>query len=174
MQQVIDRMLELSSLENRKEPLQKEAVAVQSLLSNLLESAQPLLEQKQLRLVMPSRTTDIVQADPFLLNRALNNLLTNAMEFSPSGGTIEIRLDLFPGSLTFLFLDQGPGIPDYAENKIFEKFYSLERPGTGKKSTGLGLSFVHQVARLHDGEVRLDNRKHGGACARFTIPANLS
>jgi signal transduction histidine kinase len=51
----------------------------------------------------------------------------------------------------------GPGIPEYAEEKLFEKFFSLPRPDTGKKSTGLGLNFVREVAALHGGEIRLEN-----------------
>ncbi|PIE58134.1 MAG: two-component system sensor histidine kinase CreC [Desulfobulbus propionicus] len=170
LQQVIDRMLELSSLENRKEPLRKETIAVQSLLANMAESAQCMLQQKGLQLSLPSQVKGTVQGDCFLLNRALSNLLTNAIEFSPEGGTIAIKTDILPGLLAFVILDQGPGIPDFAGERIFEKFYSLERPATGKKSTGLGLSFVRQVALLHGGEVHLENRHGQGTCARLSLP----
>jgi two-component system sensor histidine kinase CreC len=51
--------------------------------------------------------------------------------------------------------DHGPGVPDYALDRAFEKFYSLRRPDTGKKSTGLGLSFVHEIAQLHQGGAAL-------------------
>lgn len=66
--------------------------------------------------------------------------------------------------------DQGPGVPDYAREKVFEKFFSLARPRTGKKSTGLGLSFVRQIASLHHGAVALDNDAQAGAVATFTLP----
>ena len=59
----------------------------------------------------------------------------------------------------------GPGIPDFAEGKVFEKFYSLARPATAKKSTGLGLSFVKEIADLHRGRATLKNqaeRRRGG------------
>ena len=52
--------------------------------------------------------------------------------------------------------DEGAGIPDYALNKLFDKFYSLQRPDTGRKSTGLGLNLVQEVAAVHKGTVRLD------------------
>ncbi|HEX4353966.1 MAG TPA: ATP-binding protein, partial [Polyangiales bacterium] len=62
------------------------------------------------------------------------------------------------------------GIPDDAKARIFERFYSLERPDTGRKSTGLGLNFVQEIAALHHGSVRLDNRSERGLRARFAIP----
>jgi two-component system sensor histidine kinase CreC len=65
---------------------------------------------------------------------------------------------------------QGSGLPAYALERVFEPFYSLPRPDTGKKSTGLGLSFVREVADLHGGSITLANHPEGGAEARFTLP----
>ena len=70
--------------------------------------------------------------------------------------------------------DTGTGIPEYAMDRIFERFYSLERPGTGRKSSGLGLAFVREVAALHGGEVHIENRAGGGAAARLSIPRSPS
>jgi two-component system sensor histidine kinase CreC len=67
-------------------------------------------------------------------------------------------------------LDCGSGIPDYAPERIFERFYSLPRPATGKKGSGLGLNFVRETARLHGGDVRISNRPGGGVCASLFIP----
>ena len=67
--------------------------------------------------------------------------------------------------------DNGPGVPDFARERVFERFYSLPRPDTGRKSSGLGLSIVHEIARLHGGEVTLENRDGGGgARAVFSVP----
>ena len=63
-----------------------------------------------------------------------------------------------------------PPIPDYALEKIFDKFYSLKRPDSGRKSTGLGLNLVRQVALLHGGHVKLHNRPSGGVMAVLTLP----
>ena len=66
--------------------------------------------------------------------------------------------------------DHGPGVPEYAEEKVFEKFYSLARPHGAKRSTGLGLSFAREIAQLHDGRVTLSNAPDGGALAVLTLP----
>ena len=66
--------------------------------------------------------------------------------------------------------DHGPGIPDYADDKVFEKFYSLARPHSQRKSTGLGLPFVREIAELHSGRVTLRNAPGGGAIAVLSLP----
>ena len=66
--------------------------------------------------------------------------------------------------------DHGPGIPDYADDKVFEKFYSLARPHSQRKSTGLGLAFVKEIAELHDGRASLRNAEGGGALATLSLP----
>ena len=67
--------------------------------------------------------------------------------------------------------DRGPGIPDYALPRVFERFYSLPRPEGGSRSSGLGLCFVAEVATLHDGTAALANREGGGAIATLDLPA---
>ncbi len=126
-----------------------------------------------------------VRGDPFLLRQALANLLDNALDFSPlsspEGALVLLRVEReeqeeeeeAPGVdaektadrpavyARFSIVDQGPGIPDYALPRVFERFYSLPRPGgdekRGRRGTGLGLCFVRQVATLHRGTVSIAN-----------------
>jgi two-component system sensor histidine kinase CreC len=67
--------------------------------------------------------------------------------------------------------DSGPGVPDYALARVFERFYSLRRPDSGRRSTGIGLAIVGEVAKILGGEARLENLPEGGARASLTIPA---
>jgi two-component system sensor histidine kinase CreC len=66
--------------------------------------------------------------------------------------------------------DRGPGIPDYARDKVFERFYSLKHHGSGRKGTGLGLTLVKEAAELHGGTIALEARPEGGTTARLKIP----
>ena len=111
-----------------------------------------------------------VQGDAYLLRQALSNLLDNAIAFSPAGGKILLSSALDQDMLEVRVRDQGAGIPEYARERVFERFYSLARPGTGLRSSGLGLPFVREVARLHGGEVELRNLEHGGAVATLRLP----
>jgi len=74
------------------------------------------------------------------------------------------------GRVNFTVEDNGPGVPDYALPRVFERFYSLPRPGSDKKSTGLGLALVREIAHLHGGDAMLENRQTGGARAVFWMP----
>jgi two-component system sensor histidine kinase CreC len=112
-----------------------------------------------------------VLGDAFLLQRALSNLVRNALDFAPQDSAVEIRARTARRSVELSVRDRGPGLPDYAQSRVFEKFFSLPRPGTGRKSTGLGLAFVREVAQLHGGAARLANHPDGGAVATMTLPA---
>ena len=112
-----------------------------------------------------------VEGDGFLLWQAIANLIDNAIDFSPEGGTVTLALRLRTTRVEITVRDHGPGIPDYAEDKVFEKFYSLARPRSLKKSTGLGLAFVKEIAELHHGRASLRNAADGsGAIATLTLP----
>ena len=111
-----------------------------------------------------------VEGDAFLLRRALSNLLDNAIDFSTDGDTVLLSLRTTARTASIEVKDHGPGIPDYAQDKVFEKFYSLARPHSRKKSTGLGLSFVREIASLHRGRIELVNAEGGGAVATFSLP----
>lgn len=108
-----------------------------------------------------------------MLAQALDNLLQNAIEFSPESGTVHVAVSQKGDVVSISITDQGPGIPEYATDKIFDRFYSLARPGTQKKSSGLGLCFVKQIAELHQGDVQLINDSEGGTVATFRIPQNF-
>jgi two-component system sensor histidine kinase CreC len=139
-------------------------------VNTVLESKQVLLSKKGLRVSSRILVDVLIEGDAFLLYQALSNLIQNAIDFSPAGTQIELAGQLEVGRFRFSVRDYGPGIPDYAKARVFEKFFSLQRPDTGKKSTGLGLNFVREVAMLHQGEVTLENCLEGGVCATLTLP----
>ncbi len=174
IQDIVDRMLELASLESRSYRRSSEDVDIGGIIREVCLDKEPLLIARGLTLDVRSPERETVKADGFLLRQALANLVQNAIDFSPDGGTISITADIPPDSsqATFTIADQGPGIPDYAENRVFDKFFSLQRPHTGQKSTGLGLNFVAQVALLHGGKASLANGPHGGAVAILDIRAD--
>jgi two-component system sensor histidine kinase CreC len=167
---IVDRMLELARLENRREKPEMEPVELDAVARTVVESHEPLLAGKDLRIevAVPDRLT--VEGNPFLLHQALENLVRNAIEFSPAGGTVKVSAAEELGRVMVSVADEGPGIPGYALDRIFDRFYSLGRPDTGKKSTGLGLNFVREVAKSHGGTIRVANRPEGGAVAELTLP----
>jgi two-component system sensor histidine kinase CreC len=170
IQDLVDRMLELSELEVRRALPQRTEVALAPILRTILESQQALVSQKALRTEIEVTDDLCVQGDAFLLHLALSNLVKNAVEFSPEGGRLWVRCERDGDCVRVVVEDEGPGIPDYAKERVFERFYSLARPDTGRKSTGLGLNFVKEIAALHHGSVQIENRPEGGLRASFVIP----
>jgi two-component system, OmpR family, sensor histidine kinase CreC len=169
IQDLVERMLELAALENQKMLAKKERVAFHALVKTVIESKQHMISKKELHVVDQVPDDLIVEGDPFLLHQAVSNLIQNAMDFGPVQGRIELSADTDKHKFMFMVRDFGPGIPDYALTKIFNKFYSLQRPDTGKKSTGLGLNLVKEVAVLHKGQLDLTNRPDGGVMAILTL-----
>lgn len=181
IQELVDRMMELAALESRRQIEHPEAVALRPLLDELAASAQPVAAARRIEVVvvLPGGEGDeggavVVEGDALLLRRAIGNLLDNAIDFSPTGGRVTLQLAINGqrgGSVDIIVRDQGPGIPDYADDKVFERFYSLARPHSQKKSTGLGLAFVKEIAELHRGRVSLRNARDGvGAVAVLSLP----
>ena len=170
IQEMVDRMMELTALETRGSLEHVENVALAPLLEELVAGAQDAATARQVRVTLEAPQGVEVEGDPFLLRRAVSNLLDNAIDFSPDGGRVQVVLERTARAARVRVRDQGPGIPDYAQAKLFEKFYSLARPHSRKKSTGLGLSFVREIAALHHGRIELNNSPEGGALATLSLP----
>ena len=167
---LIDKMLALAAVEYRQTLEQREAVDLAALAGEARQAVEPRLAKKSLvlRLELPGQAVSIM-GERFLLAQALTNLLDNAIDFSPEAGEIVLRLTAGDGQARLSVRDAGPGIPDFAKDRVFERFYSLPRPDGGR-SSGLGLSFVREVAALHGGSVALDNAAGGGAVAELRLP----
>jgi two-component system sensor histidine kinase CreC len=93
----------------------------------------------------------------------------NAIDFSPAESAVTVDAQSAGRRIDITVRDHGPGLPPYARDRVFEKFFSTPRPG-GRKGTGLGLAFVREVAQLHGGSARLANHPDGGAIATLSLP----
>lgn len=172
IQTIVERLLELSSLEARKTLRQEEAIAVDALIQEAADVVRPAGSARQIALTVTGGVGLALRGERVLLREALVNLLQNAVEFSPAGGTVTLAARVDERRVTFTVEDNGPGVPDYAVGRVFERFYSLPRPATGKKSTGLGLALVREIAHLHGGDATLANRPEGGARATLWMPVS--
>ncbi len=170
LQQIVDRLLELAALEARRAGTALVELDVSGVVQEVYDSAQTTARAGGVRLNWAPGAALIVCGERFLLVQAVGSLVQNALEFTPAGGTVTLDLVVRDGRAIVSVSDTGPGVPAYATEKIFERFYSLPRPDTGRKSSGLGLSIVREIARLHGGAVVLENQSAGGARAVLTLP----
>ena len=172
IKRLVERMLELASLESRKGLAQVEDLDLAEITREVLDGLAPVASRRGIAL--DSRVEDAVRVkgERFLLRQAMVNVLQNALDFTPPGGRIEVTAGVRDTRAFWSVKDTGPGIPDFAVGKVFDRFYSLRRPETGTKSTGLGLAIAREVATLHGGDVALENDPEGGARATLRLPVH--
>lgn len=170
VQRIVERLLELTSVEARKALDGSEEISARELLAEAAEPLRAAAATARVALTFDAPDGLRFRAERFLLRQALTNLLQNALEFSPTDSAVTCTARAERNGVLFTIEDHGPGVPDYALSRVFERFYSLPRPGTAKKSTGIGLALVREIAHLHHGEAQLANRPEGGARATLWIP----
>lgn len=173
LQRIVERMLELASLEHRRELQNVETIDLSQMVKDIVEEMAVILEKKEIILSLKVGEGFCLKGERFLVFQAVFNLLQNAVDFTPNGGFISVEIKEHFRRLFLIIRDSGEGIPDYAIDKVFDKFYSLQRPETGKKSSGLGLSLVKEVAELHKGEITLKKNKPTGTTAILRLPMGM-
>ncbi|WP_377706834.1 two-component system sensor histidine kinase CreC [Pseudomonas protegens] len=169
MQQLIERLLNLAQVEQRQGLEERVNVPLAPLCKELLNSQHGRIEGKQLQVELQVPADLAWSGEPFLLRQALGNLLTNALDFSPVGGLLRCSAQPVEEGVELVLFNQGEPIPDYALPRLCERFYSLPRPDSGRKSTGLGLNFVEEVVQLHGGQMCIDNVP-GGVQVTLRLP----
>lgn len=171
MAQMIDKLLALAAVEHRRAIEQPVDVEPAALAAGVAADAEARMRARGQSIVVQSPAVPVtLRGDAFLLRQLLANLVDNAIAFSPDGAPVTVAIGESDGDVVITVSDQGPGAPDYALPRLFERFYSLARPDGGGRSSGLGLPFVAEVAALHGGRVAFENRREGGATVRVFLP----
>jgi two-component system sensor histidine kinase CreC len=169
--EMVDKLLALAAVEHRQRIEQPELVDPAALLQAAAEDVRSQAQAAGVRLIVEAEEgAPALSGDGFLLRQMLVNLLDNAIDFSAPGASVEARVRGQDAGMVFIVADRGSGVPDYAVERVFERFYSLPRPGTQARSSGLGLSFVREVAALHGGQAQLRNRERGGTVVEVVLP----
>lgn len=169
----IEQMLALATIEKTENLSKQSDVNIAALIKDVALRKQLRADTKSCRIeVSVDAELCNVKGDERLLNIALENLVDNAIDFAEQDTIVQLKLTRDQHNCSFCVENVGLHIPEYAANKIFDRFYSLPRPNGGSKSSGLGLSFVKEIAKLHAGSIRLENQEQG-VCATFNIPLAL-
>ncbi len=173
LQSLSERLLRLAQVEQRRGLEENARVALKPMVAEVLEecAARVALAGVVVRETVPGELA--VRGERFLLRQALLNLLDNAIDFTPRGGIVEVGGEPAAGAQASILVwvrNDGDPIPAFALPRVTERFYSLARPRSGRKSTGLGLNLVQEVAQLHGGAFRIGNTT-GGVQAELLLPA---
>ncbi len=174
IQTIIQNMLGLATLEHQQQLQHVTTVNLNTLVQTQISHLANKANSHHVLFNFSPINAIEIQADTFLLGQAIYNVLENALDFSPANSKINVCTEVNQTQIKLTICDAGNGIPEYALDKIFDKFYSLPRPdfsiNAGQKSTGLGLNFVQEVVKLHGGSITLENHPNGGVLATITLP----
>jgi two-component system sensor histidine kinase ChvG len=172
----LDRLIvdiaEVSRLDAELSRARFEAVDLGGLLESLLDLWRPRAAEREVRLAFarPRVGSAVILGDESRLARAIDNIVDNAISFSPTGGLVEIGAARFGGEVTVTVEDEGKGVPEEARAAIFRRFHSVrpEADGFGRHS-GLGLAIAKATVEGHDGRIAVEGRFDGRSGARFVL-----
>ncbi len=174
LQKMVNDILDFSRLEAGSVKVEKDNTNIIPLIESEIQSMQILAEEKHITFSLikePDLPEIPIHADSIV--RALNNLLSNAIKYSPENGRIKVRAEIArdPNFIEVSVEDQGCGIPEEHQKKIFERFYRVENNTHTVKGTGLGLHLVKiTIEKHHQGEVFVKSRPGEGSTFGFRLP----
>ncbi len=186
LQRLIENLLNFSAWQSRNEVLMCSDFSLKSVIESVLKGHALTIRSQQIRLLSSLDDID-AYADREMIRTVLDNLISNALKFSPRGGCLLIRTSRGENQFSIEVADQGPGIPMNERKKVFDAFYQGEQPQGGLVAgTGIGLSVVLECVQAHDGLVDIFDEQHAiktrrgdtvvfsGAHFRIIIPQELS
>jgi PAS domain S-box-containing protein len=173
MTDMLEQILLVGRAEGRGLEFRPQPVDVAALCEQLLEEGRNAARRASPTRLETCEGVGVRLVDEKLLRHALGNLLANAFKYSPEGGSVTLKLDTDADALVFHVADQGIGIPQEDQGRLFERFHRARNVG-GIEGTGLGLAIVRQCIELHGGRVEVESRVGAGSTFTVRIPAPLA
>jgi len=172
MLNIVSNLLDINRLEMGKIDLKIELMDIKAVLRALTEVWQEKAQVKNIEIVSEWNEMPVmIQTDKHLLFQILENLLSNALKYSPYDCSVWLEIEVSSTECTIHIRDQGPGLSPEDQGKLFQKFTRLSsRPTGGESSNGLGLSIVKYLAEQLQGRVSCQSQLGQGACFSLTLP----
>lgn len=172
MTRLIADIIAISQLDSGSQ-IEKDDVDFVRLVREAVEALRPLANEDSVTLTLstPLESTRIVRGSEHFLEAIVSNLVINAIHYNRPGGIVDIKLDYDRGHMTLTVSDTGIGIEKDHHERIFERFYRVDKSRSRKSGgTGLGLSIVRNAVRLHKGEITLDSTPGKGSVFTVSLP----
>jgi len=167
MRRMIRGLLDVASLDVGKLHLHLDRFDLDALVAEIVEVTRPLLDDRELALVVHAGGVGTVTLDRERIRQAIWNVVSNAIKFTPPGGTIELATRRGEDEVAIVIGDDGPGIAPDVIDRVFERYFTTAR---GREGTGLGLYIVKGVIEAHHGRVQLDSIVGRGTRVSITLP----
>lgn len=172
MSKLIDDMLLLTTADSKSWSIRRTSVEPDTLLLNLYEAFEPVAVEKNITLSvsLPETSVPSVSCDKERIIQVLAILLHNALSYTPTDGKVKLSLSMCGKSISFSVADNGPGIPDAEKDRIFERFYRMEKSRTEKGHFGLGLCIAAEIIHAHHGKISVKDTPGGGSTFTVLLP----
>ncbi|MDQ8186328.1 hybrid sensor histidine kinase/response regulator [Pelagicoccus sp. SDUM812002] len=172
MLNLVEDLLDVSKIDLDNFDLSREQLAPRDIMAQTAKMQTPTAEKKAITLVHTDHSDGaLASIDKRLITRAVENLVSNAIKFSPKGTRVQIETRTDSKSVYMSVKDEGPGIPKDEFNKLFKEFSRTSNmPTAGESTSGIGLYVVKRIVNSHDGEITVENLPEGGA--HFQIQLN--
>jgi signal transduction histidine kinase len=169
---VVNQLLLLGESESRRLVPEGRPVALELVVQKAVNMFQAAAEYQQIELTLSRRDRATVAGDEGHLWQVVNNLIDNALKFTPAGGKVDVslRADEAAGRAVLAVRDTGVGIAAADLPRVFDRFYRGDRSRHGAQGTGLGLSICQALVQAHQGTVRAESTQGKGSCFTVTLP----
>lgn len=176
MLRLVNDLLDISKIEAGRLDLDLEATDLRAVIEDNVALNRILADKRQIKVsLLQDEGVPRLMLDASKIEQVLNNLIVNAIKFSPAGGTVEVRLDKGENDVTISVSDQGPGIPEEEFHKLFNPFEKTSAKSASKeKGTGLGLAIVKKIVSGHKGRISVESQVGKGSTFHVTLPLALS
>ncbi|MGZ7042446.1 MAG: sensor histidine kinase, partial [Thermoanaerobaculia bacterium] len=146
---------------------------LRALAQESLESARPQAEAGGITLEFPAETALRVTGDRMRLGQLLDNMISNAVKFTPHGGTVSVRTSRSNGSAVLEVQDTGMGVPDGDQEHLFDRFFRTQAAEENAiQGSGLGLAISQAIAQAHGGLIEVSSKENAGTTFRLVFPAS--
>lgn len=170
---LVDQLLTVSQMEAGSMVSNRHELELLPMLEYAVEHIRAQADQKQMSLTTNlAAKLPLALGDRDKLQAALTNLIGNAVKYTPAGGAVSVRCSADDRWIRVEIEDDGPGIPDEEQDKVFEKFYRGAGNDGEQRGNGLGLAFAREIARLHGGEIELQSTVGEGSVFTMRLPAH--
>jgi two-component system phosphate regulon sensor histidine kinase PhoR len=169
LSQLSQEMMELAQIESGQVLLKLEPAALEPVIRRCATNLMPqaAVKKQHLTLEVPRDLTALI--DEAMIGRVINNLVHNAVKFTPEGGIVTVSAEPVDDDIQISVRDDGPGIPREEQKRVFERFYKADRARSGG-GTGLGLAIARHIVEGHGGRIWVESAPGQGATFRFTVP----
>jgi signal transduction histidine kinase len=176
MLRLVNDLLDISKIEAGRLDLDLEATDLRAIIEDNVALNRILADKRQVKLsLFQDEGVPRLMLDAAKIEQVLNNLIVNAIKFSPSGGTVQVRLDKGENDVTISVSDEGPGIPEEEFHKLFNPFQKTSaKSATKEKGTGLGLAIVKKIVSGHNGKISVESQVGKGSTFHVILPMALS